>query len=133
MIHDGFFLAGNAPALELIGRGLVRPGTVYALGRNYAEHAAEMGGEVPPEPMIFLKPSTSVIGPGDAVRLPHQSQQVEHEAFLTLLARQAVLPLLLREALKEIRGVAGNQANPLADKAVIIGIVNDALKSKQEA
>ena len=39
----------------------------------------------------------------------------------------------LREALKEIRGVAGNQANPLADKAVIIGIVNDALKSKQEA
>ena len=63
----------------------VLPSKVIAVAKNYAEHAAEMGGEVPPEPMIFLKPSTSVIGPGDAVRLPHQSQQVEHEAELAVV------------------------------------------------
>jgi 2-keto-4-pentenoate hydratase/2-oxohepta-3-ene-1,7-dioic acid hydratase in catechol pathway len=58
---------------------------VIAVGRNYAEHAAEMGGDVPPEPMIFLKPSTSVIGPADVVRLPSQSAQVEHEAELAVV------------------------------------------------
>jgi 2-keto-4-pentenoate hydratase/2-oxohepta-3-ene-1,7-dioic acid hydratase in catechol pathway len=63
----------------------VLPSKVIAVARNYAEHAAEMGGEVPPEPMIFLKPSTSVIGPGDAVRLPWQSEQVEHEAELAVV------------------------------------------------
>ena len=51
------------------------PSKVVAVGRNYAEHAAEMGNEVPAEPMIFLKPSTSVIGPGDAIVLPEQSEQ----------------------------------------------------------
>ena len=43
---------------------------VIGVGRNYAEHAAELGNEVPKEPLIFIKPSTSVIGPNDAIRLP---------------------------------------------------------------
>jgi 2-keto-4-pentenoate hydratase/2-oxohepta-3-ene-1,7-dioic acid hydratase in catechol pathway len=55
---------------------------VIGVGRNYAEHAAELGNEVPKEPLIFIKPSTSVIGPNDAIRLPPQSKQVEHEAEL---------------------------------------------------
>ncbi|MDT4993483.1 MAG: hypothetical protein QOH97_3375 [Actinoplanes sp.] len=55
---------------------------VIGVGRNYAEHAAELGNEVPEEPLIFMKPSTSVIGPNDAIRLPPQSKQVEHEAEL---------------------------------------------------
>jgi 2-keto-4-pentenoate hydratase/2-oxohepta-3-ene-1,7-dioic acid hydratase in catechol pathway len=63
----------------------VLPSKIIALGKNYAEHAAEMGGEVPAEPMIFLKPSTSVIGPGDRIDLPPQSAQVEHEAELAIV------------------------------------------------
>jgi 2-keto-4-pentenoate hydratase/2-oxohepta-3-ene-1,7-dioic acid hydratase in catechol pathway len=55
---------------------------VVCVGRNYADHAAEHGVDVPTEPLIFLKPSTSVIGPNDAIRLPAQSRQVEHEAEL---------------------------------------------------
>ena len=55
---------------------------VIGIGRNYAEHAAELGNEVPKEPLIFIKPSTTVIGPYDAIRLPPQSRQVEHEAEL---------------------------------------------------
>src|SRR2546421_12099041 len=55
---------------------------VVCVGRNYVEHAAEYGAEVPTEPLLFLKPSTSVIGPNGVIRLPPQSRQVEHEAEL---------------------------------------------------
>jgi 2-keto-4-pentenoate hydratase/2-oxohepta-3-ene-1,7-dioic acid hydratase in catechol pathway len=58
---------------------------VIGVGRNYADHAAELGNEVPKEPLIFIKPSTSVIGPNDAIRIPPQSQQVEHEAELAVV------------------------------------------------
>lgn len=63
----------------------VLPSKIIAVGKNYAAHAAEMGGEVPLEPMIFLKPSTSVVGPGDRIDLPPQSEQVEHEAELAIV------------------------------------------------
>ena len=63
----------------------VLPSKVIAVGRNYADHAREMGGEVPAAPMIFLKPSTSVIGPGEPIALPWQSEQVEHEAELAVV------------------------------------------------
>jgi 2-keto-4-pentenoate hydratase/2-oxohepta-3-ene-1,7-dioic acid hydratase in catechol pathway len=61
------------------------PSKVVCVGRNYADHAAELGNEVPKEPLLFLKPSTSIIGPNDAIRIPPQSQQVEHEAELAVV------------------------------------------------
>ena len=61
------------------------PSKVVCVGRNYAEHAAELGHEVPAEPLLFLKPSTSVIGPGDTIRLPPQSKRVDHEAELAVV------------------------------------------------
>ena len=63
----------------------VLPSKVVAIGRNYADHAAEMGGAVPTEPMFFLKPSTSVVGPGDAITLPRQSRKVDHEVELAVV------------------------------------------------
>jgi 2-keto-4-pentenoate hydratase/2-oxohepta-3-ene-1,7-dioic acid hydratase in catechol pathway len=63
----------------------ILPSKVVCVGRNYADHAAEHGAEVPTEPLIFLKPSTSVIGPRDAIRLPPQSRRVEHEAELAVV------------------------------------------------
>jgi 2-keto-4-pentenoate hydratase/2-oxohepta-3-ene-1,7-dioic acid hydratase in catechol pathway len=63
----------------------ILPSKVVCVGRNYADHAAELGNEVPKEPLLFLKPSTSVIGPRDAIRLPPQSKQVEHEAELAVV------------------------------------------------
>jgi 2-keto-4-pentenoate hydratase/2-oxohepta-3-ene-1,7-dioic acid hydratase in catechol pathway len=63
----------------------ILPSKVVCVGRNYADHAAEHGAEVPPEPLLFLKPSTSVIGPQDAIRLPLQSHRVEHEAELAVV------------------------------------------------
>lgn len=63
----------------------ILPSKVVCVGRNYAEHASEHGSEVPKEPLLFLKPSTSVIGPRDAIRLPIFSKQVEHEAELAVV------------------------------------------------
>src|SRR4051812_7860170 len=63
----------------------ILPSKVVCVGRNYADHAAELGNEVPAEPLLFLKPSTSVIGPNDAIRLPPQSERVEHEAELAVV------------------------------------------------
>ena len=58
---------------------------VVAVGKNYHDHAAEMGGEAPAEPLLFLKPNTSVIGPGDAIVLPPQSERVEFEGELAVV------------------------------------------------
>ena len=58
---------------------------IVCVGRNYAEHAAELGNEVPKEPLLFLKPSTSLIGAHDTIELPPQSSRVEHEAELAVV------------------------------------------------
>ncbi len=63
----------------------VIPTKIVCVGKNYADHAAELGGEVPAEPVIFLKPSTSVIGPGDPIVLPTQSNNVHHEVELAIV------------------------------------------------
>ncbi len=58
---------------------------VVCVGKNYRDHAAEMGGEAPSEPLLFLKPNTSVVGPGDAIVLPKQSEHVEFEGELAVV------------------------------------------------
>ncbi|WP_255955491.1 fumarylacetoacetate hydrolase family protein [Streptomyces odontomachi] len=63
----------------------VLPNKVVAFGRNYAEHAAELGNEVPPEPFAFFKPSTSVIGTGDGIAYPSFSEDLHHEAELAVV------------------------------------------------
>ena len=58
------------------------PSKIVCVGRNYAAHAAELGNEMPREPLIFLKPPSSIIGPDDAILLPSFSNRIEHEAEL---------------------------------------------------
>lgn len=58
---------------------------VVGIGRNYADHANELGNEVPPAPLMFLKPNTSVIGPNDPVVLPSFSDEVSYEAELAVV------------------------------------------------
>jgi 2-keto-4-pentenoate hydratase/2-oxohepta-3-ene-1,7-dioic acid hydratase in catechol pathway len=58
---------------------------VVCIGKNYADHAAEMDSEVPAEPIIFLKPNTSVIGPNDTIVWPAMSDRVDHEAELAIV------------------------------------------------
>src|SRR3954471_21669975 len=63
----------------------VLPSKVVAIGRNYAEHASEMGGDVPERPLLFLKPSTAVIGAGDPIAYPASSQRVDFEGELAVV------------------------------------------------
>src|SRR5438874_1948211 len=63
----------------------VEPSKIVCVGRNYAAHAAELGNEVPKEPLIFLKPSSSIVGPSEPVVLTKYSQRVEHEGELGIV------------------------------------------------
>ncbi len=63
----------------------VEPSKIVCIGRNYAAHAAELGNEIPKEPLMFLKPPSSIIGPQEAIVLPKYSQRVEHEGELALV------------------------------------------------
>jgi 2-keto-4-pentenoate hydratase/2-oxohepta-3-ene-1,7-dioic acid hydratase in catechol pathway len=58
---------------------------VVGIGRNYAAHAAEMGSELPDEPLMFLKPNTSVVGPGDPVFYPRQTEELHFEGELAVV------------------------------------------------
>ena len=57
----------------------VNPTKIVCIGRNYLAHARELGNELPPEPLIFLKPPSALLAPGEPIVLPPQSQQVEYE------------------------------------------------------
>ncbi len=61
------------------------PSKIVCLGRNYREHAAELGNDVPPEPLIFLKPPSAIIGPEEPIVLPPVSQRVDYEAELAVV------------------------------------------------
>lgn len=72
----------NLPGLD------VALGTIWCVGRNYAEHAKELGNAVPAAPMIFLKPASAVVLSGGTLRLPADSKRVDHEVEL-VIARAA--------------------------------------------
>src|SRR6202158_2696503 len=63
----------------------VEPSKIVCIGRNYAAHAAEMGGELPKEPLMFLKAPSSIIGPDEPIVLTKYSQRVEHEGELAIV------------------------------------------------
>jgi 2-keto-4-pentenoate hydratase/2-oxohepta-3-ene-1,7-dioic acid hydratase in catechol pathway len=82
----------------------VIPSKVVAVGRNYVAHAEELGNEVPEEPLIFLKPSTAVVGPGDPIPLPSQSRRVDHEAELAVVIGRVCRGVTEEEAPKFVLG-----------------------------
>ena len=84
---------------------LDRPGKIVCIGRNYREHARELGNEVPSEPLFFLKPSTSVIHDGDPIYLPEQSERVEFEGEIAVVVGTPLTRASENDAAKAIRGV----------------------------
>jgi 2-keto-4-pentenoate hydratase/2-oxohepta-3-ene-1,7-dioic acid hydratase in catechol pathway len=84
----------------------ILPSKVVAVGRNYLEHIQEMGNEEPVAPMIFLKPSTSIIGDGDYIRLPPDTNEVDHEAELAAIIGRPARDLSPDEALSHVFGYA---------------------------
>ncbi len=82
----------------------VLPSKVVCIGKNYADHIAEMGGEAPADPVVFLKPSTSVIGPGDPIVLPRNSTHVDHEAELGIVIGRLCREVPAAKALDVVLG-----------------------------
>ena len=86
-IFDGFALSepvdGGLDAVRVLAP--VRPSKMVCVGLNYRDHAAEMKKSLPPEPMLFLKPSTALLDPGAPIRLPPGVGRVDHEAELAVV------------------------------------------------
>lgn len=77
---------------------------VIGIGKNYADHAAEMGGEAPAEPMMFLIPNTAVVGPGEPVVLPPQTSEVHYEGELAVVIGRLCKDIEPEEAAKVVFG-----------------------------
>jgi 2-keto-4-pentenoate hydratase/2-oxohepta-3-ene-1,7-dioic acid hydratase in catechol pathway len=77
---------------------------VVGIGRNYAAHAAELGHDLPEEPMMFLKPNTSVVGPGDPVFYPPQTQDLHYEGELAVVIGRICRDVPVEKATDVIHG-----------------------------
>ncbi len=80
------------------------PSKIVAVGKNYSDHAAEMGGEVPKEPLLFLKPPTTVIASEQEIKYPPQSQRVDYEGELALVIGDRAVECTPEEAQTKIWG-----------------------------
>ncbi len=93
LVEDVRLLAPVIPRSKVIG-----------IGKNYADHAAEMGTDVPEEPLMFLVPNTAVVGPGDPVVLPPQSTEVHYEGELAVVIGRMCKDLEPEDALSVVFG-----------------------------
>jgi 2-keto-4-pentenoate hydratase/2-oxohepta-3-ene-1,7-dioic acid hydratase in catechol pathway len=82
-----------------------RPGKIVCVGRNYREHAKELGNEVPKEPLIFLKPPSSVVWDSEAIVLPGVSSKVEYEGEIGVLIGKTLTRVSESDAASGIRGI----------------------------
>ncbi len=82
------------------------PTKVVAVGRNYADHASEMGGGLPTSPLLFLKPTSAIVGPGDPIQIPTElTQEVHHEAEVAVVVRRQLSRATPAEAAEAVLGV----------------------------
>ena len=85
---------------------MTRPGKVVCVGRNYVEHARELGNEMPKEPLLFLKPPSSIVRSGEPIVLPRASRRVEFEGEIAVVVGRTLRRAGEREARQAVRAVA---------------------------
>ncbi len=81
------------------------PSKIICVGRNYVDHAAELGNVVPQQPLLFMKPPSAVIGDGDEILLPRVSERVEHEAEIGVVIGRRLHRISEGSALAGVRGI----------------------------
>src|SRR5215468_8340866 len=102
----GSFQEGNEIAQDGVQvLAPVQPSKMVCVGLNYKDHAAESNKPLPSEPMLFLKPSTCVIGPGDPIQSPVWAGRVDHEAELGLVIGKPTFKIKARQAADHILGL----------------------------
>src|SRR5688500_15597907 len=82
------------------------PTKIVCVGRNYAAHARELGNDVPVRPLLFLKPTSSLVAPGQPIMLPQDSQRVEHEGEIAVVIGRRARHVSVTEALGCVAGYA---------------------------
>jgi 2-keto-4-pentenoate hydratase/2-oxohepta-3-ene-1,7-dioic acid hydratase in catechol pathway len=82
------------------------PSKIVCVGRNYLEHARELGNQVPERPLIFLKPPSAIVADGEPIVLPPQSQQVEHEGEIAVVIGRTARKVKAAEAWEYVAGIA---------------------------
>ena len=82
-----------------------RPSKIVCVGRNYAEHAEELGSTIPEQPLLFFKPPSSLVGDGDAIQIPSASQQVEHEGEIGVVMGKTLRRADKAETLDAVAGL----------------------------
>jgi 2-keto-4-pentenoate hydratase/2-oxohepta-3-ene-1,7-dioic acid hydratase in catechol pathway len=101
---------GGSPTGERVALANVRllepvaPSKIVCVGRNYAAHAKELGNDVPNEPLIFLKPQSSLLAPNDSILLPSSSQRVEHEAEIGVVIARRTRHVAPTQAMQSVFG-----------------------------
>jgi 2-keto-4-pentenoate hydratase/2-oxohepta-3-ene-1,7-dioic acid hydratase in catechol pathway len=85
---------------------LPRPSKIVCVGRNYVEHARELGNEVPEYPLIFFKPSSALVAEGEAIVLPAASQRVEHEGEIAVVIGRRARKVPAERAWDHVAGIA---------------------------
>lgn len=80
-------------------------GSIYCIGRNYAKHAKELKNEVPSEPVVFLKPRSSLIFNGDSIKIPERSKNVHHEVEMVILIGKTVKNITEEKALDAVKAL----------------------------
>lgn len=115
--RDGklFWLEGDLfgqyrPGEEIAQRGLqfiapVYPSKIMAIGLNYKDHAAEMNKKLPSEPLVFMKPATSVIGPDHPIDIPAWAGRIDHEAEMAIVIGRRASRVRASQALEYVLGV----------------------------
>ena len=105
-LYAGFELVGQKIPLDDVRllAPVIPRSKVVCVGKNYVKHAAEMGGEVPAEPLIFLKPNTSVIGPGEPIFYPDQTENLHFEGELAVVIGRICKDISVEDASKVIFG-----------------------------
>jgi len=97
-IYREFSIADSGvPISEAILLPPINPGKIIAVGRNYKAHADEMGSALPSEPLLFLKPPSTVIGPNDIIVYPRMSRRVDYEGELALIIKRKTYGLAENE------------------------------------
>ncbi|HEX6322571.1 MAG TPA: fumarylacetoacetate hydrolase family protein [Vicinamibacterales bacterium] len=114
-VFDAYELGADVP---LDGAALlppVRPSKIVAIGLNYRDHAAEMNKPLPSEPLMFMKPSTAVIGPGQPIRVPLWAGEIHHEAELAVVIGRRASHVKAGDAMGHVLGLAcGNDVTARA-------------------
>ena len=103
-IFDGPLQEGQAVTPSRFLSPVV-PSKVVAIGLNYKDHASEMNKPLPPEPLMFLKPSTAVVGPGEAIRIPPNAGEIHYEAELGVVIGKRASRVTADKAMDYVLGL----------------------------